>query len=101
MYDSLESFPTVAAVAAVEVDAELRAVVRAGRALVHVNALLLVGRRDDPALEARADVAARAAELGQVRAEVLAATCGEEELFETQIRTNLVLDLGLKVNDPR
>ena len=46
---------------------------RAGGALVHVHALLLVDRRDDPALEARADVAARAADRRQVRAEVLAA----------------------------
>lgn len=50
--------------------------VRARGALVHVGAALVVGARDDPALEARADVPAGArarARQREVRAEVLAA----------------------------
>lgn len=56
--DILEPFPAAAAVAAVDVGAELRAVVLAAGALVHVLAALGIGARDDPALVARADVAA-------------------------------------------
>lgn len=72
----LEALAACAAVAPVEVVAEMAAAVGAGRALVHVHALLAVSRRDDVAREASADVAARRARWGRdVSAELFAATC--------------------------